>query len=118
MEAWFEASFSVSMLTVEELVAPWQRESARTSPPLTYHDHFEPIQWLHPNIFNKECMTASDMLREHRNNDRKVSRINLPWQGRSKQFLKEFETFSVILMDEKLEKRAGYTLSGSDSWIQ
>jgi hypothetical protein len=40
----------------------WLEESARAGPPVTYHDHVEPMQWQHLNVFNKECVTVCSLL--------------------------------------------------------
>ncbi len=44
VEARLEASSSTFPLKVEETPELWPEESARASPPVTCHDHVEPLQ--------------------------------------------------------------------------
>ncbi len=53
MESRFEAESSTFFLKVEETPELWPEESARARTPVTCHDHVEPMQWRHLNVFNK-----------------------------------------------------------------
>ena len=53
VEARLEASSSTFVLKVEETAALWPEESTRAGTPVTCHDHVEPMQWRHLNVFNK-----------------------------------------------------------------
>ena len=56
VESRFEAESSTFFLKVEETPELWPEESARAGTPVTCHDHVEPMQWRHLNVFNKECV--------------------------------------------------------------
>ena len=86
VEARLEASSSTFVLKVEETAALWPEASARAGTPVTWHDHDEPMQWRHLNVFNKECVIVCAMLRGRRANDGTVNRVTPPWEGRSKHF--------------------------------
>ena len=115
VEARLEASSSTFMLKVEETAALWPQESTRAGTPVTCHDHVEPMQWRHLNVFNKECVIVCALPRGRRGDDGKVYRVTPPWEGRSKHFTQEFEAFAVTLMREMPVKRAGQILGESDS---
>ena len=115
VDARLEVSSSTFVLKVEETAALWPEESARAGTSVTCHDHVEPMQWRHLNVFNKECVIVFALPRGRRSNDGKVYRVTPPWEGRSKHFTQEFEAFAVTLMREMPEKRAGQILGQSDS---
>ena len=115
IEAWLEASSSTFVLKVEETAALWPEESARAWTPVTCHDHVEPMQWPHLNVFNNECVIVCALPRGRRSNDGKVYRVTPPWEGRSKHFTQDFEAFAVTLMREMPVKRAGQILGESDT---
>ena len=52
VEARFETESSTFFLKVEETPDLWPEESARAGTPVTCHDHVEPMQWRHLNVFN------------------------------------------------------------------
>ena len=96
----------------------WPEESIRSGTPVTCHDHVEPMQWRHLNVFNKECLIVFALPRGRRGDDSKVYRVTPPWEGRSKHFTQEFEAFALTLMREMLVKRAGQILGESDTGEQ
>jgi len=114
-EARFEASSSTFVLRVEETAELWPEESARAGTRVTCHDHVEPMEWRHLNVFNKECVIVCALPRGRRGDDGKVYRVTPPWEGRSKHFTQEFEAFALTLMREMPVKRAGQILGESDS---
>ena len=115
LEARLEASSSTFLLKVEETPHLWPEESTRAGTPVTCHDHVEPMQWRHLNVFNKECVIVCALPRGRRGDDGKVYRVTPPWEGRSKHFTQEFEAFAVTLMREMPVKRAGQILGESDT---
>jgi hypothetical protein len=70
------------------------------------------------NVFNKECVILFGLSRVRRFNDGTVYRVNLPWDGWSKHFTKEFEAFALTLMREMAVKCAGQILGESDSGMR
>jgi len=115
VEARLEASSSTFLLKVEETPHLWPEESTRAGTPVTCHDHVEPMQWRHLNVFNKECVIVCALPRGRRGDDGKVYRVTPPWEGRSKHFTQEFEAFAVTLMREMPVKRAAQILGESDT---
>lgn len=115
VESRFEAESSTFFLKVEETPELWPEESARVGTPVTCHDHVEPMQWRHLNVFNKECVIVCALPRGRRSDDSKVYRVTPPWEGRSKHFTQEFEAFALTLMREMPVKRAGQILGESDT---
>ena len=115
VEARLEASSSTFVLSVKETAELWPEESARAGTKVTCHDHVEPMQWRHLNVFNKECVIVCALPRGRRGDDGKVYRVTPPWEGRSKHFTQEFEAFALTLMREMPVKRAGQILCESDS---
>jgi len=115
VESRFEAESSTFFLKVEETPELWPEESARAGTPVTCHDHVEPMQWRHLNVFNKECVIVCALPRGRRGDDSKVYRVTPPWEGRSKHFTQEFEAFALTLMREMPVKRAGQILAESDT---
>ena len=115
VESRFEAESSTFFLKVEETPELWPEESARARTPVTCHDHVEPMQWRHLNVFNKECVIVCALPRGRRGDDSKVYRVTPPWEGRSKHFTQEFEAFALTLMREMPVKRAGQILGESDT---
>ena len=115
VEARLEASSSTFVLSVKETAELWPEESARAGTKVTCHDHVEPMQWRHLNVFNKECVIVCALPRGRRGDDGKVYRVTPPWEGRSKHFTQEFEAFALTLMREMAVKRAGQIFSESDS---
>ena len=78
VEARLEASSSTFMLKVEETAALWPEDSTRAGTPVSCHDHVEPMQWRHLNVFNKECVIVCELPRGRRSNDGKVCRVTPP----------------------------------------
>ena len=115
VESRFEAESSTFFLEVEETPELWPEESARAGTPVVCHDHVEPMQWRHLNVFNKECVIVCALPRGRRGDDSKVYRVTPPWEGRSKHFTQEFEAFALTLMREMPVKRAGQILGESDT---
>lgn len=115
VESRFEPESSTFFLKVEETPELWPEESARAGTPVVCHDHVEPMQWRHLNVFNKECVIVCSLPRGRRGDDGKVYRVTPPWEGRSKHFTQEFEAFALTLMREMPVKRAGQILGESDS---
>ena len=115
VEARLDVNSSTFVLRVEETPELWPLESARAGTPVTCHDHVQPMQWRHLNVFNKECVIVCALPRGRRGNDGKVYRVTPPWEGRSKHFTQEFEAFALTLMREMPVKRAGQILGESDS---
>jgi hypothetical protein len=74
VESRFEAESSTFFLKVEETPELWPEESARVGTPVTCHDHVEPMQWRHLNVFNKECVIVCALPRGRRGDDSKVYR--------------------------------------------
>ncbi len=114
VEARLEASSSTFVLSVKETAELWPEESARAGTKVTCHDHVEPMQWRHLNVFNKECVIVCALPRGRRGDDGKVYRVTPPWEGRSKHFTQEFEAFALTLMREMPVKRAGQILGESE----
>ncbi len=56
VEARLESRASNSVLKVKETAALCPEESARVGTTVTCHDHVEPMQWRHLNVFNEECV--------------------------------------------------------------
>ena len=104
-EARFGADSSTFFLKVEGTPALWPEETARAGAPVTCHDHVEPMQWRHLNVFNKECLIVCALPRGRRGDNNKVYRVTPPWEGRSKHFTQEFEAFALTLMREMPVKR-------------
>jgi transposase len=73
------ASFSTFLLKVEETPYLWPEGSMRTGTPVVCHDHFEPMQWRHFSVFNKECVIVCVLPRGRRGDDGKVYRVTPPW---------------------------------------
>jgi transposase len=115
VESRFEAESSTFFLKVEETPELWPEESARAGTPVVCHDHVEPMQWRHLNVFNKECVIVCALPRGRRGDDSKVYPVTPPWEGRSKHFTQEFEAFALTLMREMPVKRAGQILGESDT---
>jgi transposase len=115
VEARLDPPTSRFVLKVEETPELWPEESSKAGTPVTCHDHVEPMQWRHLNVFNKECVIVCALPRGRRGDDGKVYRVTPPWEGRSKHFTQEFEAFAVTLMREMPVKRAGEILGESDS---
>ena len=115
VESRFEAESSTFFLKVEETPELWPEESTRAGTPVVCHDHVEPMQWRHLNVFNKECVIVCALPRGRRGDDSKVYRVTPPWEGRSKHFTQEFEAFALTLMREMPVKRAGQILGESDT---
>ncbi len=103
------------MLKVEETAALLPEETTRAGTPVTSHDHVEPMQWRHLNVFNKECVIVCALPLGRRGDESRVNCVTPPWEGRSKHFTQEFEGFAVTLMLEMPVKRAGQILGESDS---
>ena len=82
----FEAESSTFFMKVKQTPELWPEESARAGIPVTCHDHVEPMQWRHVNVFNKECVIVCALPRGRRGDDSKVYRVTSPWEGRSKHF--------------------------------
>ncbi len=74
------------------------------------HEHVEPMQWRHLDVYNKECVIVCALPLGCRGNDGKVNRFSPPWEGRSKHFTQEFEAFALNLMREMPVRRVGQTL--------
>jgi hypothetical protein len=72
VESRFEAESPTFFLKVEETPELWPEESARAKTPVTCHDHVEPMQWRHLNVFNKECVIVCALPRGRRGDDSKV----------------------------------------------
>ena len=53
---------------------------------MTCHDHAEPMQWRHLNVFNKECVIVCALPLGRRCGDGNVYRVTPPRQVRSKHF--------------------------------
>ena len=115
VESRFESESATFFLKVEETPELWPEESARAGTPVVCHDHVEPMQWRHLNVFNKECVIVCALPRGRRGDDNKVYRVTPPWEGRSKHFTQEFEAFALTLMREMPVKRAGQILGESDT---
>ena len=115
MESRFEPESYTFFLKVEETPELWPEESARARTPVTCHDHVEPMQWRHLNVFNKECVIVCALPRGSRSNDGKVYRVTKPWEGRRKHSTQEFEAFALTLMREMPVKRAGQILGESNT---
>jgi transposase len=115
VESRFEPESSTFFLKVEETPELWPEESARAGTPVTCHDHVEPMQWRHLNVFNKECVIVCALPRGRRGDDSKVYRVTPHWEGRSKHFTQDFEAFALTLMREMPVKRAGQILGESDT---
>ena len=115
VESRFEPESSTFFLKVEETPELWPEESARAGTPVVCHDHVEPMQWRHLNVFNKECVIVCALPRGRRGDDSKVYRVTPPWEGRSKHFTQEFEAFALTLLREMPVKRAGQILGESDT---
>jgi hypothetical protein len=86
LEARLGASSSSFLLKVEEMLELWPEESTHAGNKVVGHDHVEPMQWRHLNIFNKECVIVCALPRGHRCDDGKVHRLTPPWERRSKHF--------------------------------
>ncbi|MSU32353.1 MAG: hypothetical protein EXS25_06800 [Pedosphaera sp.] len=86
VEARFEPESSTFLLKVEETLALWPEESVRAGTPVVCHDHVEPMQWRHLNVFNKECVIVCALPRGRRGDDGRVYRVTPPREGRSKHF--------------------------------
>ncbi len=110
-----ELSSSTFMLKAEETAPLWPEESTRAGTPAVFHDHVEPMQWRHHNVFNKECVIVSALPRGRRCDDGKVYRVTPPWEERSKHFTLEFEASAVTLMREMPVKCAGQIFGKSDT---
>ena len=115
VESRFEPESSTFFLKVEETPELWPEESARAGTPVVCHDHVEPMQWRHLNVFNKECVIVCALPRGRQGDDSKVYRVTPPWEGRSKHFTQEFEAFALTLLREMPVKRAGQILGESDT---
>ena len=72
VESRFEPESSTFFLKVEETPELWPEESARAGTPVVCHDHVEPMQWRHLNVFNKECVIVCALPRGRRGDDSKV----------------------------------------------
>jgi hypothetical protein len=86
MEERIEASSSALVLRVEGTAELWPQESTRAGTPVTCHDHVEPMQLRHLNVFNRECVIVCALPLGHRGDDGKVYRVTPPREGRCKQF--------------------------------
>jgi transposase len=96
VEARLEASSSTFMLKVEETAALWPEESTRAGTPVVCHDHVEPMQWRHLNVFNKKCVIFCALPRGRCSDDGRVYRVTPPWEGRSKPFTQEFDRHALL----------------------
>ncbi len=56
MESRFEVKSSMVFLRVEETPDLWPEKRARARTPVTCHNQVEPMQWLHLNVLNNECV--------------------------------------------------------------
>ncbi len=72
VEARLDASSTKFVVKVEETAALWPEETARAGTPVTCHDHVEPMQWRHLNVFNKECVIVCALPQRRRSDDGKV----------------------------------------------
>ena len=84
---------------------------------MTCHDHVEPMQRWHLNVFNKDCVIVCALPRGRLSNDGKVYRVTPPREGLRKNFTQEFEASAVTLMREMPVKRAGHILGESDTMM-
>jgi transposase len=100
VEARLEASSSTFILKVKETAALWPEESTRAGPPVTCHDHVEPMQWRHLNVFNKECVIVCGLSRGRGADDARVYCRTPPLEGRKKRFTPELKAFAATLMRE------------------
>jgi hypothetical protein len=50
------------------------------------HEHVEPMQWRHLNIFKNVCVILRAMPRGRRGDDSNVYRVTQPWEGHIKHF--------------------------------
>ena len=114
VEGRFEPEASKFLLKVEDPGELWPEESARARTPVVCHDHVEPMQWRHLNVFNKECLIVRALPLGRRGDDSTVYRVTPPWEGRSKHFTQEFEAVALTLMREIPVKRSGQILGKSD----
>jgi hypothetical protein len=56
VDARFDPESSTFVLKVRETAKLWPEESTRSCTPVVCPDHVEPMQWLHLNVFKKECV--------------------------------------------------------------
>ena len=80
VEARLEASSSTFVLKVEETAALWPEESARAGTPVTCHDHVEPMQWRHLNVFQHRCEITCRLPRGKCRQCGHVFRVRPPWE--------------------------------------
>jgi hypothetical protein len=91
VEARLEAGSSTFIMKVEEMPDLWPEESARTGTPVVCHDHVEPMQWRHLNVFKKECVIVCSLPRDRRSEDGKAVPCD-PTMGGAQQELHSFAT--------------------------
>lgn len=78
------------------------------------HDHAEPRTWRHLDAFGKRTEILCSLPRARCKGCDKVWTVPAPWEGKGKHFTKEFEAFSLTLMQEMPVKRAGEILGEGD----
>ncbi len=86
VEARFDSSCFTLLLNVEKAAKLWPQQRAGAGTPGNCHYHFEPMQWLHLNVFNKECVSVCALPRGQRSGDGKVYRVT-PALGAAQQAL-------------------------------
>lgn len=106
---------------VAETAKLWEGESARLNCEVACYDHVPAMEWRHLNVFNKESVIICELPRgqyldksESLQGKRKVYRVTLPWEGKSKHFTQDFEAFALTLMREMPVKKAGEILGETD----
>ena len=79
VDARFEPESSTFVLKVRETAKLWPEESTRSCTPVVCPDHVEPMQWLHLNVFKKECVIVLARFRkahttDHESDNKRITR--------------------------------------------
>lgn len=121
INATYEESENRFVIQVEETPQLWGEESRRVGSEVTCYDHVAPMQWRHLNVFNKESVIICALprgryldRRDSLHGTQKVYRVPPPWEGKSKNFTRDFEAFALTLMREMPVKKAGEILGETD----
>ena len=87
------------LIVISETAQLWKnlRCAKCNHPNAGCYDHVEPLRWRHMNVFTFQCELECALPRGKCAKCGYIFRVTPPWEGRSKHFTKEFETYALLL---------------------
>ena len=105
-------------LVICETSQLWQQErcphESCSSDGVTCYDHTQTRAWRHLDVFGKRADLLCNVPRGRCPQCRKVYRVKVPWEGRSKHFTPGFEGFALALMREMPVSKAAEIIQETD----